>query len=44
METYCVKMMDLEKCRIDNRLAPKSKAKYYVNWADKCSFTGSIED
>jgi hypothetical protein len=28
-------MMDFEKYLVDNRLVPKEKAKYFVNWADK---------
>ena len=35
MDTYCAKLMELEKFFIDNKIALKYKAKYYVNWADK---------
>ncbi|MFZ2656893.1 MAG: integron integrase [Victivallales bacterium] len=35
MDTYCAKLMDYEKYLVTNRLVPKDKAGYYVNWADK---------
>ena len=35
METHCAKLMEFEKFLVDNRMAQKDRAKYYVNWADK---------